>query len=366
MDIVRKELDKITVFWNYFAWNYKEIQKNLVWNAEVKTNYYGDILRLFTETFELFERKPSKGNFHDSIFYFTGLLQIIFIHQDLIDELLRIFKIESSSKNDKNPNRTIRNELVGHPIRRDKQKKLISSVFWDGDLTTEVLRYRKYSNDDKFKVEDISYKTETIITSHYTFLNKYLEKIFEKIRFILGKFAKQLKELENVLDRGVDFNKLVDLTFQRYEQIFEYNCLYSVSILKVCNEKKNEHLRYQYVVDRFKKELKESLVQTQADIKDLISMIDLKEKDKESLEKFVFPLKNSSKITQMPEDYPSELSKLYERHSKSEIVYFKRIFNDDPEMIKELNNMENNNDDNLEYYSSLEYLKQLINKKMKK
>lgn len=129
MEIINLKLSRITEFWNDFAWNYKIIQDRILWDEGVKTNYYGDILRYFEDTSNIIIKKPVEGNFEESIFYATGFLQIIYVQQDLTDELLQIFKIVKSDKEDKNPNRDIRNELIGHPISKDRNGRFRSSVF---------------------------------------------------------------------------------------------------------------------------------------------------------------------------------------------------------------------------------------------
>jgi len=54
------------------------------------------------------------------------------------------------------------------------------------------------------------------------------------------------------------------------------------------------------------------------------------------------------------------LSKLYEKHPVFGVSYFKRKFSGNERVMEELSNMERYKDDNLEYYSSFEYLKYLL------
>jgi len=46
MEIIKYKLDKITDFWNFYLWDVKEIQRQIRFDEEVKTNYYGDIIFL--------------------------------------------------------------------------------------------------------------------------------------------------------------------------------------------------------------------------------------------------------------------------------------------------------------------------------
>src|SRR5438045_3034682 len=131
MNEVNDTLDKITTSWNHYFWKNKFCQNRINFTSEIKTNYYGDILSYFNDTLALLTDINPKKEFNKSIFQTIGVLQLIYTQQDLIDELLYIFKLPQSTKGDKNPNRDIRNELIGHPIRRKpKDNELISSVFF--------------------------------------------------------------------------------------------------------------------------------------------------------------------------------------------------------------------------------------------
>jgi hypothetical protein len=280
MDLIRNKLERINDFWKYFALKYQWIQANLAWDDEVKTNYCGNIFVNFKDSFDLIKRKPSSNDLQDSIIYATGLFQIIYAHQDLTDELLRIFRIEASSKEDKNPNREIRNELIGHPINKEivsGSLKLKSSVFWCADSSTENLHYIRYTAENNFQGEEKFYDVNSIIDSHHAYLLKYFGEILGKSRKVLKNYSKQLKELENGLAKGMDFNKILELTFKRYEYISKTDHLYNELFLKEYFRRKEEHLRYKYAVDKFKKELLKNLSNTQLDIQKQISDIWLKD-----------------------------------------------------------------------------------------
>lgn len=372
MDIARIKLDHITTFWNNFVWNYRIIQNKITWNEEVKINYYGDILSYFNSTFDLLKREPLKSDFQGCVFYSIGLLQIVYVHQDLTDELLRIFKIAKSDLKDKKPNREIRNELIGHPIRRI-EGKIKSSIFWRNELTNENLCYIKYDANKNFAGEDQYYKIRDIIDSHQYFLNKYFDKILLKIKVILKKYSKQLKELQDALQKDIDFNRIVILTSQRYEIMFKKNNLYNASTLIQCFKRQNEHARYKYVVDYFKKELTDCLIDTQSYIQKLISDISTEHSNSDIFDipncEIVFSKDTDilNVINDKPIDYHFELEKLHGRHPVFGISYFKGLFKNDPEILFELENMELNFYDNLEYYSSFGYIKYLIeNKQIKK
>ncbi len=130
IDLIVQRLDKLSEVWaNYFL-NYKACNRKINYTDEVKSNYVADIFAYLTDTAVLLKDSNRKRNFNLSLFNAIGILQIIYIHQDLIDELLWVFKLSQSEGLYKSVNRNFRNELIGHPIRK-RRNKLISSVFLD-------------------------------------------------------------------------------------------------------------------------------------------------------------------------------------------------------------------------------------------
>jgi hypothetical protein len=375
MKIVKNNLEQIADFWNSYVLEFKLIQNQIRWDSEVKTNYFGDILNYFTDTFELIKRKPLKNNFQDSIFYATGLLQIIYTHQDLTDELLHIFKLNSSSISDKNPNREIRNELIGHPVSREKpenSRKLRSTVFWGKGLSEDNLHYIIYSIDTNFEGVDKSFEIQTIIDNHVAFLNKYFGIILQKIRKILKTYSKQITELLTVLDKELDFEKILEFTSQRYELIFKQNYLFNIKDLKESYRRKLEHERYQNVINIFLKRLREYLIDTQSNIKRFLSVEKVESIQNKIIESpkinlvFVKSFENSEVNNSKKRNFDYELSKLFsKKHPLINVNYFKRLIKDNDEITQELDNMEINFENNLEYYSSFEYLKLLIDQNLK-
>ncbi|MCK6608515.1 MAG: hypothetical protein L6Q46_09475 [Flavobacterium sp.] len=370
MEILKNKLERITEFWNDFVWEYKTIQNCILWNDEIKTNYYGDILSYFNETFDIIESTPERGDFQKSIFYSTGLLQIIYVHQDLTDELLTIFKVAKSTKKDKDPNREIRNELIGHPINKDqKSNELLSSIFWGRNLTTSNIHYIKYSKDNNFSGIEKSFAVSEIINTHKTFLNKYFDLILDKIRKISKSYIIKLKELENVILKD-DFNLIVELTSIFFEHIFITDYLYKEEILKECYQRKDEHIRYRMVVENFKKDLLQMLVEKQEQINEICSESTLnKTSDTEIFQpkvkiSFITSDKINNNKSFKKKDYHYEIQKLFVKHPIWGVSYFKEEFKDDVEILNELNNMETNIDNDLEYYSSFYYLKSLIKLKI--
>lgn len=366
MNIVEKKLDKITKFWNHYVWNYEIIQKRVLWNNEVKTNYYGDILAYFSDTFELLKPNIRQNDFKQNIFHATGLMQIIYVQQDLTDELLRIFKQPVSSRKDKNPNRQIRNELVGHPISRDRNKTLKSSIFWGTELSEKTLHYIKYSKKSGFSGESISYQINDILESHNDFLNNQFDKILTQIKKILKSYLKKIQGLESMLDKNVDFINIVKLTSQIHEYFFEQNYLYKYEYLIECKRRENEHKRYKNVIDTFLSELERSIVETKSDIDEFFSDVkeDLNQQKEFVAPKFKIVFSESGNadidLSTKRTNYSYIIQKLYSRKPVLGIDFLKEEFTNDKLIIMELDNMDNNYDNDLEYFSSCDYLRHLL------
>jgi hypothetical protein len=369
MDSIKKKLERINDIWSRYVLNYQHFHQHVAWDDEVRTNYFGDIIQYFNDTLDLIDRKPADSDFQNSIFYATSLLQVIYVHQDLTDELLRIFKIKASSLEDKNPNREIRNELIGHPVNRgtpDNGRKLKSTIFWSTNSTVGNIHYIRYASENNFLGEEVFYDVNSIIKAHHDYLNKYFDKIISKIRKPLQLYTKQLNVLEQLINDERDFTKIVEITFQRYEYISLVFNHYNEAILKECYKRRDEHFRYQYAVDKFKADLSECLYHTRIEIQKLISVIQLEDETPMAIinKKIVFNQidsnipSNEHQTEQNNND--RELGKLSEKNPCFGIPHFMKKYSNNPEIIAELENMQNNMNNNLEYYCSFEYLSFLI------
>lgn len=169
---VKYKLKKITKIWNDYILNYKFFQSKIKFDEVARSNYYGEILHYFEDTFELIKPYETGKGFIGNIFNTIGLMQIVFVHQDLVDELLRIFKLSESKKEDKNPNRELRNELTGHPINRNKKRELESSVIFGKNLSKDTIHYVKYAKEDNFTGKEISHSVKSVIERHWNFLDQ--------------------------------------------------------------------------------------------------------------------------------------------------------------------------------------------------
>lgn len=369
MDLIKWKLDKITSAWNHYFWEFKSLQGKINFNHEVKTNYFGEILSYFNDTFDLLYLNKS-DKFSDNIFYYTGLLQIIYVQQDLMDELLHIFKIQKSHSVDKHPNREIRNELVGHPIRRNKKgNELISSVLFSNRTSNKTLEYLIYSKNNNFKMKVANYNTQTILDEHRAFLNKYFDIILKKIRTILSAYEKRISQFKSTLSNNIKFESIINQVEISFESFLKFDHLYKKEYLLNCYKRQNEHQRYKFVIEVFLKRLQNNLNETKKDIIDFI-----KETESNVPRKYFGPaeqplldehveirIRGKKRISK--NDFTYELGKLHEKSPVFTIDYFRDNFRSNKKILGELENMENHFNNDFEYYSSYTYLRKLIMKK---
>lgn len=225
------------------------------------------------------------GRFSNQI----SLLQSIYVQQDFIEELLLIFKcgIEKGDlKKDFNYsiNREIRNELVGHPIRKHNGQ-FISSCLFGYNGGSDKIVYLRYHKDNNYKFESMEYPVSEIIERHKDFLNKYFDEILNKLKLILFEFVKEIENIENLTDKK-SFEEILKISSIFYESIFEYDFIYNKESLKKVYARKDEHRRYQNLIDKFYYDLKSSLKEKKEYVIELFEP--RKEIKKNNIEKPIF------------------------------------------------------------------------------
>jgi len=89
-----KKLHKISDIWNFYIWDYKFCNSKIKFTPDVKSNYFGDILNYFSDTFNLIYNSRKTETFSENIERSISFLQAIYIQQDFIEELLYIFKCD--------------------------------------------------------------------------------------------------------------------------------------------------------------------------------------------------------------------------------------------------------------------------------
>lgn len=362
---IEYKLNQIANIWNHYIGEYNFCKKEIRFDLEAKTNYFGDILGYFQDTNDIIFNYTNPTNQSERFSKQISLLQSIYVQQDFIEELLRLFKLNINKwdlKKDPNYyiNRDIRNELVGHPIRRENGNgKLISSCLFGYNGDTDKITYLKYHKDKDYNLESVKIPVNEIIERHENFLNYYFDKILFKLKSILKKYIREIEILENLIDKK-NFSELLQIVSVYYESIFKSDFIYDKESLLIIFSKKHEHIRYQYVIDKFYEDLKSNLKDTKDNISELIEP--KKVYDTIDYEKPIFNIHfvtESDLSKNQPQrtiSYNYELGKLATRRNPTDFEFFggclKRMCLDNELVIKELNHMSKNIGNKIEYYSS--------------
>jgi hypothetical protein len=360
---VTYKLDRIASIWNHFIWEYDFCKQKIKFTPEVRTNYFGDILGYFQDTFDIIyadrESKSNSDRFSNQI----SLLQSIYVQQDFIEELLIIFKCginKGDLKNDTNYslNRDIRNELVGHPIRKYRGE-FISSCLFGYNSGKDKIVYLRYHKDNNYKFEKMEFPISEIIERHNDFLNKYFDKILNKLKTILSRFVKQIEKLEGLISIK-SFDEILNIASTYYESIFRDSYIYDKESLLKIYARKDEHRRYQNLIDKFYSDLRNGLKETKEYVFELFEP--RKEINISEIEKPIFNIKfiDTKEIDttnkERPVTYHYELGKIATKRNPRDFEFFggslKRKCADNKLVLNELNHMELNIYNDIEYYTA--------------
>jgi len=381
-----EKLKRIADIWNHFILEYKFCNRKIKFTEDVKSNYFGDILGYFLDTFDIIFEEKNPSSFSDRFAYHISLLQAIYIQQDFVEELLLIFKCginKGHLKNNENYsiNREIRNELVGHPIRKteipieefnvnkcescgtitNKPKNksvLLSSTLFSYDSNNKTIEYLRYHKDNNYQFETKTFEISDILKRHKEFLNKYFDKILEKLKGILDKYERELIKLENSVDKQ-DFETMIKLVSISFESILKSDYLYNeVSLIEIYKRRK-EHKRYQNFIDKFYLDLKNGIIETRKYTKELfepkqfdnnvelpkinISFVDFSNSE--------VKFNKETKVT-----YHYELGKLATKRNINDFDFFsgflKTKCSKNKLVMNELKHMRNNISNEIEYYTA--------------
>lgn len=385
---VEDKLDRISHIWNYFIWDYKFCSNKIRFNEDAKTNYFGDILGYFKDTLDIVFTENKPTNYADKFSFTISFLQAIYIQQDFVQEMLEIFKTDIDKGNLKTDstyyiNRDLRNELIGHPIRkielqteeyiekqcescgkllnRPKNKlSLLSSTLFSYQASEDEIQYLLYHRNNNFKFESKTFKIFDIQERHRLFLEKYFDAILIKLKSILEEYLTKLDSLEKVLENK-DFKTILTLVELYFEAFFKSDFIYDKSSLTKIYDRKDEHLRYKYFIDRFYKDLSDAITDKRKSFKEVFEK---KIIDKSTLESFSIPnfdilFSNNIDIPKEPrvETYHYEIGKIASKRNYMDFNFFGGLLmkkcQHNETVIKELQHMENNIDDEIEYYTAL-------------
>lgn len=357
------KLERIADIWNHFIWEYNFCKRKIKFTPDVRTNYFGAILGYFQDTFDIiFENKETKSH-SDRFSNQISLLQSIYVQQDFIEESLIIFKCgidKGDLKKDSNYfiNRDIRNELVGHPIRKYKGEIISSCLFGYNGGKGKIV-YLRYHKDNNFKFESMEFPISEIIERHKDFLNKYFDKILNKLKRILFDFSKEIENLENLIDNK-SFDEILAISKIFYESIFKYDFIYDQESLQKVYAKKDEHKRYQNLIDKFYYDLKSSLKEKK---EYAIELFEPKKEFKETnigIPTININFEKTTKIDsfekERPVTYHYELGKIATKRTPMDFEFFGGCLKikcaENEIVLTELEHMESNIYNDIEYYTA--------------
>lgn len=371
------KLDKISDIWNYFIWDYRYCSSKIKFDDDVKTNYFGDILGHFQDTLDIVFKTEKLPTEHSEKFSHTiGFLQAIYIQQNFIEEMLGIFKTgidKGKLKNDPSYsiNRDLRNELIGHPIRK-RNGELISSTLFSYQARSNEIQYLRYHQENNFKFE---YKTRSIADireRHKTFLNKYFDKILLKLKSILDEYLKEIQNIETVIEKH-DFLTVLNLVELYFEAIFESDFVYDKNSLLKIYELKDKHQRYRNFINRFCNDLKSAISDKKKAVHEIKNRekIDYSETGDKKIPKIDVSYSNSDEKEkpneQTVQSYHYEIEKIATKRNPMDFKFFGGLLREkckDNDLVQnELNHMERNIDNEIEYYTSLRLICKELNEK---
>ncbi len=359
-DIIKNLSKRLRKSWNDYFWQYGFCQSQIRWTREEKTNHVNDLLNYFDDTTELLSNFSTKDSYLEMLPEAISALQMMYIQQDLIDELLLVFKLSAKSNEHKSVVRDLRNELVGHPISRDREG-LVSSVFITGQTKGVTLQYARYHRDNNYQSELVTYNWQDIFGLH----QKYLEESFNLILTCAGKtlrkFRKKIIELQHNIQYA-EFTKLVGLVGQIYSAYPKQSPLFEETSILNCYMLKNEHPRYEHAVGLYLEGLKDNLTETLGSIGEFLNEPkSSKDKNQKNTTVCADSSVQGEHSTIKISNY--EFSKLRERNHPSGIDHSIRKFTYDKQILAELLNMKNNSPNSFEHLSSYEYLRTLFKDK---
>lgn len=386
----KQKFSAIANIWrnHIYGCNFFEPKFNL---SEVKgNNYFGDLVTYFNDlesTITTEDENNSSENFSRDFKNTISFLQAIFIQQDFVIEMLSIFKCSKALKrirkdsNFKN-NRDIRNELVGHPIKRNRSTNaFVSSAIFSSKLRMNKIAYMIYSKENNFESKHITIERGVIINRHQDFLNHYFDIILKKLKEVLREYKNKLMQIKNSLNQ-ISFENLLDKLAFNYGSIFDSERLFNPELLKKLIKKINFHPRYKSSIEYFYETLNNHLEETISLLEDWINW---EIQDEEIQHKTInvsiveYPLFNDIEDELLNlgdeqfDDFSSQRPTISINHDNYIISklhggdmhfadYFKETYIDNNNVIYELEHMEANIDDDSEYYSALQYLCRLLGK----
>jgi len=370
---LKKKMRRIDSLWNTYFLKYDSLTKLIRNPNNTDKKYVGTIIGNLIDTFDIIYRNHTPSNFESEYAGNMSLMQAIYIQQDFIEELLFIFRSpinKGGLKQDENynTNRDIRNELMGHPIRKFRGG-LVSTTLLNYNGPKGHINYSRSHIDNGFSRETLSHSIEEIIDRHSKFIDTYFEKILVQIRRLMKPFIKRLSEFEATIDT-IDFSKVLDFTFQYFEAIEKEEFIYDKNSLKTIYEKRETHPRYQNLINRFYVDLKEAVKGHLENIEDEFNPKEIKFQTANippitiNIMKMLEGAEPINTTAREEIDYGYYLGKLATEPALFEPAsnVLKKDFLDNQIVVEELEHMKNNRYNKIEYYCAYRLLRQEVEK----
>lgn len=354
---ISEKINAISHFWIYYACGYQTIRKKLNWPEKNNPTFFFDIVEYLKFSSELVFEKYNQNT--GNLLSLTGAIQMMYVQQDLLDELRIIFRLPQANKTGYIL-RQMRNELIGHPISWDKKGKLQSTVLWNGGFDGEVIEYVKYASENNFVPEkETKYTASELIEQHKQFVNKQLDEIIREINSIRKKYQSQIVGILKLQDDITEFQKYLRLTQQLFEGVFEQSHAFKPDILQQCYAKIHEHNRYKYAIKLFINTIRNQVSET---VEELEKGLNEKRHYVPSQDFKVNLISNAKNLASNNKNHNVDyiLSKLVERKPVCIPSDLLSYVNEDSLAIAEIKHMEKYYQNDLEYYSAFEYLCFLI------
>lgn len=358
MDRAKDILENIRDVWNNFIFNLKFFHEYYAFDAATKANHFGQILDHFDDSMHILESAKAPKDIPLQYAFNIGLLQTIFVHQDLVKEMHRIFNTGVDYRNleqDSNykENRDIRNELVGHPIStviKNGTTTIKSAVTLTYSPNENTISYVKYTKENNFKGEDKEYSVSEIIARHQQFLESNLSCIYIHIHESLKVYQEKITEMVSSRTQG-NFEQTLCLVEKYYETFEERDSLCKPAQIRAVHDRKDEHSRFQYTLDEYLSNLDLDLKQMSGTINAIVNNAEEQQVD--------YPINSH--------DFHYELSKLWEsRESPLFDAFYNTLLSksqNNPLVIEELEFVKAHRSDEVAYYSACFYLESLLTQK---
>lgn len=381
--MLENKLNILSDIWINYFYSFPYFHNKVKFHEEERTNYIGIIFRYLQDSFDVvFATPPNEFNSYvDKFTYQIAFLQSIYVQQDLIEELLRVFKtgIERDTLNkDSNYriNRKIRNELVGHPISRNDDFSLRSSTTFGYEKAGNSIQYLKY----EFPIEsNVVQEVEIsdMISRHTAFLETYLNKLLEKSYPLLLKFKSEvLTPLTYLLKKNCPQDVIDFCTIHLKNEFEEHNEIMLNQLIDLYEN--NSHPRYNYAFKlywsyfiNFANDKMESIDEILSK-KSLLPKVQLNIKDTPKPLPIKFYKRNEKDNALVPfkrKNYNYELGKLNSKRNPIDFDFFSELIlqenMDDQKVVDEIKHLQDNRNNILEFSSGLSYLRHLLETKLK-